>query len=184
MSAVVATAKKKFSYQDYLATPDDARYELLNGILCMSPAPVEKHQRIAGEIYAELRNFIKKNKLGRVYIAPFDVYFDEFHLTEPDIFFVSTERENIITEKNVKGSPDLIIEVLSAGSIYRDTVEKKNIYEKFSVREYWIVFPDEELLEIYCLKNNSFSLYNTLGREGILESPLLKGLKINLKEVF
>jgi len=180
----VVLEKQKYTYQDYLKTPDDKRYELINGNLTMSPAPITKHQIILITLVGELFMWLKTNPIGKVMVAPVDVYLDEENLVQPDILFISKKREKIITEKNIQGAPDLTIEIVSQSSIHRDMVEKKSLYEKFGVKEYWLVYPDEELVEIYELKNNSYKLYKTFSKDETLETPLLKGMKIDLKEVF
>jgi Uma2 family endonuclease len=93
--------KKKYTYEDYLKTPEDERYELLEGELIMSPSPVPKHQRISGKLEFELRKFVMGNDLGEVFDAPCDVYLDEENVVQPDILFISKERLGIIGEKNL-----------------------------------------------------------------------------------
>ena len=183
----VVLEKRKYTYEDYLKTPEDTRYELINGNLIMSPAPRTNHQIILTELFGELYTFVKRNKLGKVFVSPTDVHFDNETVVEPDILFISKSREKIITEKNIQGAPDLTIEIVSQSSIHRDMVQKKALYEKFGVKEYWLVYPDEELVEIYELKNNKYKHFNTFSKDEALETPIgsgLKGLKINLKEIF
>lgn len=105
-------------------------------------------------------------------------------MVQPDILFISNERLNIIGEKNARGAPDLIIEIISEKSAYKDTVKKKHLYERFGVKEYWIVFPNEEIIEIYTLKNNTYQPYKTFFKENNLTSQVLKGLKMDLKKIF
>jgi len=176
--------KKKFTYEDYLNTPDDKRYELIEGELLMTPSPVPYHQWIVTNIGSELREFIKTNKLGKVFLAPCDVHLDDETILEPDVLFISKDRLNIIGEKNVQGAPDLIVEVLSEGTAYRDLVKKKKLYAKFGVKEYWIVDPSEKTVEIFNNKDAVFILEKTYTQNDILESPLMSELKIKLSEVF
>jgi Uma2 family endonuclease len=181
----VATAeKKKFTYKDYLKTPEGERYELIEGDLIMTPSPATRHQRLSREIEYEMLKFVKLNNLGEVFDAPCDVYFDDETIVQPDILYISKDRLNIIGERNIQGAPDLVIEILSESSAYRDMVQKKKLYAKFGVREYWIVIPDEAQIEIYILKDNKFQPYKTCNREDTLESPLLEGFKLGLKTIF
>jgi Uma2 family endonuclease len=182
--APTVTEKKKYTYEDYLKTPDDERYELIEGELLMTPSPVTKHQMISREIGFELIKFVKENNLGEVFYAPYDVYLDNENVLQPDIIFISKERLNIIGEKNIQGAPDLLIEIISESTAYRDLVQKKKLYAKFGVKEYWIVIPGEELVEIYILKDNTYMLYKTYNKNHALESPYLKNLKIELKDIF
>ncbi|MCF6153196.1 Uma2 family endonuclease [Candidatus Kuenenia stuttgartiensis] len=82
------------------------------------------------------------NNLGEVFDAPYDVYLDEENVVPPDILLVSRDRLSIIGEKNIQGSPDMVIKIVSENSAYRDIVQKKNLYARFGVKEYWIVIPE------------------------------------------
>ncbi|MDN3515625.1 MAG: Uma2 family endonuclease [Candidatus Brocadia sp.] len=73
---------------------------------------------------------------------------------------------------------------MSENSVYRDMVQKKKLYARFGVKEYWIVLPEEEEIEVYILKDNTYQLCQTYGKTDTLESPALKGLTIVLKEIF
>jgi len=176
--------KKKYTYEDYVKISDDKRYELIDGELLMTPSPITKHQRISGRIEFILRGFVIENNRGDVFDAPYDVYLDEENVVQPDILFISKDKLNIIGEKNVQGAPDLVIEIVLENSAYRDMVLKKKLYARFGVNEYWIVIPEAEEIEVYTLKGSTYQLYTTFSKESTLESPLLKGLKIGLKEVF
>lgn len=184
MTSALTAEKKKYTYEDYLKIPDDKRYELINGELLMTPSPVPKHQLVSSELYSRLKDFVLKNDIGKVIYAPCDVYFDEENVVQPDILFISKNRLNIIGEKNIQGAPDLVIEIISENSVYRDMVQKKRLYARFGVREYWIVIPEEEEIEIYLLKDNTYQHHKTYGKANTLESPSLKGLTIVLKEIF
>lgn len=182
--ALPVVEKKKYTYEDYLKTPDDKRYELIEGELLMTPSPIPQHQRISRKIGFMLDKFVTENGLGEVFYAPCDVYLDNENVVQPDILFISKEKLNIIGEKNIQGAPDLAVEIISESTAYRDLVQKKKLYSKFGVKEYWIVVPEEKSVEIYVLKNNVFQPYKTYSKDDILESPLLTGLKIALKEIF
>jgi Uma2 family endonuclease len=176
--------KKKYTFEDYLKTPEDERYELIEGELLMTPSPVPKHQRISGKIDFILRKFVTENNIGEVFYAPCDVLLDEENVVQPDILFISKERLGIIGEKNIQGVPDLVIEIISESTAYRDLVQKKKLYARFGIKEYWIVVPGEESIEVYILKDSTYILYNAYSKDDTLESPYLKDLKIGLKGIF
>ncbi len=140
--------KKKYTYEDYLKTPEDERYELIEGELLMTPAPIPKHQRISRKIEFILEKYVTENDLGEVFYAPCDVHLDDENVIQPDILFISKDRLNIIGEKNIQGAPDLVIEIISENTAYRDLVQKKRLYSRFGVKEYWIAIPREELIEM------------------------------------
>src|SRR3990167_6401629 len=100
--ATIVVEKKKYTYEDYLKTPDDKRYELINGELLMTPSPIPKHQLISGRLEFKLRGFVKENKFGEVFYAPCDVYLDDENVVQPDILFISKNRLHIIGEKNIQ----------------------------------------------------------------------------------
>ncbi len=177
--------KQKYTYKDYLKAPDDNRYELIEGeLLMMTPSPTPKHQIISGKIEFELRRFVTDNDLGVVLYAPCDVYLDDKNVVQPDIMFISNDRLNIIGEKNIQSAPDLTIEIISKSSAYRDMVQKKKLYARFGVMEYWIVIPEEESIDIYILKDNACTLYKRYTVDEVLESPSITGLRIELKKIF
>ncbi len=179
-----APVKKKYTYADYLKTPDDKRYELIEGELYMTPSPKTDHQRIFRKLEVRMAHFVEKNELGEVFFAPYDVYFDKENVVQPAILFVSKERLDIITEDNIKGAPDLIVEILSESTAYRDTIQKKMLYARFGVKEYWIVAPKEAMIEVYTLKNKEYALAGTYFKEDTLVSRTLAGFKVEFKEIF
>lgn len=176
--------KRRYTYDDYLKIPDDERYELIEGELLMTPSPVPYHQWISKNIEFELEKFVREKNLGKVFDAPCDVYLDEENVIQPDILFISKERLNIITDKNIRGAPDLVIEILSEATAYRDLVKKKRLYAKHGVKEYWIVDPGEKTVEIYSLKEGVFVITQSYTEKDVLKSPMLLGLEINLTKVF
>jgi Uma2 family endonuclease len=103
---------------------------------------------------------------------------------QPDILFISKERFNIITDKNVQGAPDLVIEILSSATADRDRGLKQKLYAKFGVREYWLVDPDKETIEVLALAEEGFENIGAYQRGEILESPLLKGIPLAITEIF
>jgi Uma2 family endonuclease len=177
--------KKVYTYQDYLELPDDGkRYEIIEGELIMSPAPYTIHQEVMLNIAVELVNFVRKTKIGKIYIAPTDVVISDINVVQPDILFITNKKLQIITAKNIKGVPDLIIEIISPATGYYDLRGKKDIYEKFGVQEYWIVDPMKQRVEIYLNFENKFELHQRLEKKGILKSNILKGLDLNLDTIF
>ncbi|MBI4651257.1 Uma2 family endonuclease [Candidatus Desantisbacteria bacterium] len=175
--------KRKFTYEDYLKTPEDKRYSLIEGELLMTPSPITFHQRISKKINFELEKFVRDKKMGEVFYAPYDVYLDNENVLQPDILFISKDRLDIIGKKNVQGAPDLIIEILSEATAYMDLGKKKRLYARFGVKEYWIVDPQEKIVELYSLKDNMFIIINTFTEKDILKSPLIN-IEIKLSDIF
>lgn len=180
------TEKKKYTIEDYMKTPDDIRYELIEGELLMTPSPITKHQRAVGKFYIKLDNYVTIHGLGEVFVCPYDVVLDNENVFEPDVIFVSNENSSIITEANIKGAPDFVIEVLSPSTAQRDILKKKRIYAEYGVKEYWIADPQEKRVELYILHKKQFDLKKSYAQYDVdaIESVILQGLRIPLKEVF
>ena len=121
--------------------PEGTLAELIDGIIYMSPAPFDNHQTISMNLSIEMGGFIRYNKLGRFFAAPFDVYLDErSNAVQPDMIVVLKENKSII-KGHVHGVPDMIIEILSKGSYDYDLGKKKKLYQEFGVKEYWVINP-------------------------------------------
>ena len=177
--------REKYTYQDYLNLPDDGkRCEVINGELVMTPAPNIIHQTVLVNLINELKNFLNKEKSGKMLCAPTDVKLSDSNVVQPDIIFISQDNSYIIRENNVDGAPDLIIEILSPGTAYYDLIEKKEIYESFEVKEYWIVDPKKRRVEIYKNVNQQFELIQKLELEGIVKSLVIKGFEVSLQNIF
>ena len=178
--------KIKFTYKDYKSLPESEtkRYELIEGELIMVPSPNEYHQRISGRLEFILRAFVEGKNLGRVYDAPFDVVFSKEDVVQPDILFISKARSKIITEEEIRGGPDLVIEILSPATAERDRTYKKTLYARHGVREYWIVDLEEKTIEVMTLGKAGFESSGTYGKMGSLKSSIFPNLAINLSEVF
>ena len=169
----------KFTYEDLkIIPPDRNRYEIVDGELFATPAPRTLHQIIVGNLFAELRNHIRKHHLGRVFVAPVYVVFSQSTVVEPDVLFVSSLRLEIIGEKNLSGPPDLVIEVLSESSRRLDREVKLKQCALHGVCEFWLVAPDEKNVEVFRLKEKEYELAGVLNFSEHLSSPLLPGLSL------
>lgn len=174
----------RYTYKDYLLIDDDKRYEILRGGLIMVPAPFTIHQRLLIRLSVIFSNFIKEKKLGEVLVAPTDVVLSEDTVVQPDMLFISKERLDIIKEAAITGSPDLIVEIVSPSSASYDTVEKRDIYEEYGVKEYWLVFPQEKVIEVLTLESNIYREFCKGRKTGVVRSKIIVGLEVDLKEVF
>jgi Uma2 family endonuclease len=181
----MSTTSTFVTYDDYLTLPADGkRYEIIEGELYMTPAPFTDHQRILGRLFRLFDEFVRKNNVGEVFVAPADVVLSMTDVVQPDILFISKERSHIITKKNIIAAPDLVVEILSESTAATDRTVKKALYEKYGVKEYWIVGPQLEAIECFSLKEATFTLVGSFKKNESFESVLLKGLRINLNEVF
>ena len=181
---VAIETRPKFTYADYLNAPDDARYELLDGELIMSPAPNRLHQSASIYLSHNLVSLTLSAEIGYIFAAPFDVVLSDTDVVQPDIMFVSNARAHIITDANIRGAPDLVVEILSPGTAERDRTFKRDLYAHHGVKEYWMV--DTELRRIcqLMLDADEFMLAGVFGMEDTLASPTLGGCALNVPDVF
>ena len=139
----------KFTYEDYRNTSDDERCELLDGEFIMAPAPSIGHQRIDTRLVSSLHTFVKERCLGEVLCPPCDVVLSNTNVVQPDLLFVSREREHILRGgDNVQGAPDLVVEILSPSTAARDKSLKRDLYAKHGVLEYWFVDPVAQTITV------------------------------------
>ncbi len=188
MSIATMAVRKgvKFTYEDYLIWDIDSgkRYELIGGEFFMAPAPNTFHQRSLREIGFKIAKFLKISELGEVFIAPYDVVISNEDVVQPDIIFVLKQNLHIITEDNIKGSPDLLIEIISKNSAQRDRIIKRRLYERYGVKEYWLVDPDKKEIEVLILQEGRYQIYGVFKSQDTLSSLVLKDLHFEVEEVF
>ncbi|MGH7164185.1 MAG: Uma2 family endonuclease [Nitrospiraceae bacterium] len=177
-------AATKLTYRDYLLLPDDGkRYEILYGELFMTPAPTTRHQMIVGRLNHLLLAFLEPNPIGTVLVAPCDVVLSDTDIVQPDLLFVRNDGIARITEQNVQGPPDLVIEILSPGTAARDRELKRKRYEHFGVPEYWLIDPDLNTAEILRLESGQYRRISLGDRSTTLTSPLFPGLNLDLRSL-
>ncbi len=177
-------ANIRFTYSDYLLLPEDKRYEILEGELHVIAAPNTIHQRVSKRLVVALTQRLEKEGLGEVFHAPYDVVLSEDNVLQPDILIVRKNRAGVIGELNLKGAPDLAIEILSLGSRGKDLEIKRKIYARFGVQEYWVVDPDAGTIEVLAWGESGYSTAGTFSKSDSLTSPLFPDLNLPLPEIF
>jgi Uma2 family endonuclease len=150
------------TYADYCSWPDDVRYELVDGVAyAMGPAPVRRHQEIAGELFYQISGALQDASC-RPYIAPFDIRLprgkeadaDVTTVVQPDISVICDKSK--LDDRGCRGAPDWVIEVLSPSTAGHDQVIKRALYERVGVREFWLVHPVDRVVTIYLLDNGAY----------------------------
>jgi len=171
-----------YTYQQYEQLPEGVRLEIIGGVVYdMAASPVVKHQVIVGHVYSAIREHLK-GKPCKPFMAPLDVVLDDINVVEPDVFVVCDESK--ITEKNIKGAPDLIIEVLSPSNIIKDRRTKKWLYEQHGVKEFIIISPMEESAERYWLVDGKYGLPELFNWDESFYSKLFPELHFDLRMIF
>ncbi len=183
-SVATALKEKPWTYEDYLQLEEEKGYEIINGELLEMPAPSLKHQKIAGKLYKLLSTFMESQRGGEVYISPVDVVLSEDVVFQPDLVVVFEENYSILKERGIFGSPDLVVEVVSPSTFKKDTEDKRKLYAKHGIKEYWLVFPEEKVVEVLVLKEGEYEVFSYAFEKGKVCSSVLEGFCINLEEVF
>jgi Uma2 family endonuclease len=184
--------ENKYTFEDYLMWDDGKRWELYDGHpVLMSPAPRPEHQLLLGALYKEFANYLDK-KPCQVFLSPFDVRPYEKPggsepkkvntVLQPDLSVVCDKKQ--IDKRGCKGGPALVVEILSKSTSRRDIVVKRKIYEKAGVKEYWIAKIEEASISKYVLENGIFKYPEVFFPGDIMESDIIKGLKINITDIF
>jgi Uma2 family endonuclease len=180
----------KYSYADYLQWDDGQRWELIDGIpYHMFPTPSPVHQEVLGNISILFHNYLS-DKSCKVYMAPFDVRLSEkeqdqgtFDVIQPDISIICDRHK--VDERGCKGAPDLIVEILSPGTqVKRDRKDKFCLYEQHQVREYWIVDPRNEVIEVYLLQENGFGEQQLYTKGDMIQVSIFADCQVDLHHVF
>ena len=174
----------QLTYQDYLNAPGDERYELLNGELILVGSPNMAHQDVVTNLGTHVSVFVREGDLGKLYFAPTDVLLSDTDVVQPDLLFISKEREHIRTPANVQGAPDLIVEILSPSSARCDWGYKRELYAKHEVKEYWIVDPANRIVFVMLLNDGVLRLEATYGKGDTVTSSTLEGFSVDVDDLF
>lgn len=176
-----------WTYERYARLPEDGRrHEIIGGEHHVTPAPRTRHQALVARLVIRLGVVVEDGDLGALFSAPCDVYFTEHDNVQPDLLFISKERESIITETRIEGAPDLVVEVISPSTRERDEVLKRDLYERFGVSEYWIVDSEAEAVTVLRSGGGGFGEPVVLSSEedGVLESAWVPGFSLRLDGLF
>jgi Uma2 family endonuclease len=187
MSEIAVNHQHSFTYGDYLTWPEDQRWEIIDGTpYNMTPAPSTLHQRISRELFTQINTFLAGQPC-EVFYAPFDVRLPDgdeaderiTDVVQPDITVVCDPAK--IDKAGCRGAPDFVIEIISPSTAAKDQVQKKHLYEKHGVREYWILHPIDQLLHVW-LRGEDDRFLQSSPRELKGQTPVqvLPGLQINL----
>jgi Uma2 family endonuclease len=180
------TLTQLVTYDDYRELPDDGnQYQIIGGELFMTAAPYSRHQRIARNIFRIIDQHAYKNELGEALFSPIDIAFSMTDIVQPDILFVSKDRLNIITEKNIVAAPELVVEVLSKSTKNIDRNLKKELYAQHGVEEYWLADPESASISQFILKNDKLELFQKADMDSpVLNCHVLKGLTADIRPIF
>ena len=175
----------KLTIEDYWGLPEDGkRYEILEGMLEVTPSPLVEHQNVVGNLFGLLWTFLQSSPCGKVLQAPMDVILSDETVCQPDLLFVRSSRASEVIQDRVRGAPDLVVEVLSPATAARDLSTKKQIYARHRVSEYWIVDPRAQSLQRLVLRDLAYAPPDLLRPGDVLRTPLMPGLELAVSRLF
>lgn len=152
--------------------PEGTLCQLINNNLVISPSPLDIHQVVLMDIFYELQHIVKKTKKGVLRIAPYDVHFSKQNILQPDIVFIANNNINKIGKNALMGAPDIVIEILSPSTSHYDMEDKKLIYERYGVKEYFIVEPNSKTVYNYQFQQGEYA-------EGNMETGKIISAELN-----
>lgn len=183
MNAVLENPERVWTYEDYLDLDDEVHFEIIGGRAFMSPSPELYHQRWARQILLAIERQVQAGKLGEVFFAPIDVVLDRENVVQPDLVFVSTANSVLLERRGIMGAPDLVVEIISPSSLRRDRYDKRDLYSRFGVKEFWLADVANRSLEVLTLQNGSYQLSSCANGEGKIRSNILPGFELDLAQL-
>ncbi|MFZ5631758.1 MAG: Uma2 family endonuclease [Bacillota bacterium] len=173
------------TYEDYLRLPDDGkRYEILEGVLHVVPSPNVLHQHISRELGFIIYEHVRQHELGVVFFAPLDIVFSRTSIAQPDIIYISRERQSVITEKHIAGAPDLVVEIVSPSTSAADRVTKAQVCARYGVPYYWVVDPEQKVVEEFRLERGIYMLIRSWEDGEVFTPEILPGLQVGLRKLW
>ncbi len=182
---MVTPAKTRMTAAEFWAFIEttERRYELINGEAIEMGTPIPNHQRVVVAATLVLTQ-IAKIQGGEVFVAPLEVYLDEDNIPQPDVMWIAPDSQCRIGEKRLEGPPDLIVEVFSPSTRQHDRVTKFRLYEKYGVREYWMVDPTAQYVEVWNWAGGRFAFQGVYVPGETFNSPVLNGQAVDAKALF
>ncbi|MHC1767862.1 MAG: Uma2 family endonuclease [Verrucomicrobiia bacterium] len=178
-------SQQRVTYQELAANVPESNQpcELWDGEIVMSPAPSFYHQEITFRFHRALYDWVTAHQLGKVVAAPVDMVLSPHRSTQPDVAFVSQERLKIV-DRAIMGPADLVAEVVSLEGRTRDRIEKRDLYEQHGVKEYWIIDPEPETVDVLVLEGATYRVAVRARRGETAESRLLPGFQLSAEFLF
>jgi Uma2 family endonuclease len=134
-------------------------------------------------LYEWIKNWVQPRALGKVVISPMDMVLTQRNVPQPDVLFIAEDRLSIIKDR-VRGPADLVVEVISEGSRHKDRIEKRDLYEQHGIKEYWIIDPDAQTVEVFSLEHGQYRLLGRWRPGETARSRLLDGFTVPVGELF
>lgn len=184
-SPLIPPGKIILTYDDYCALPNDRyRYEILDGELFMTPAPATKHQIALGNLHRIVSIYVIAHRAGRLLLAPTDLILAPTSVVQPDLIFIGNDRSQIVTARGVEGVPTLVVEILSPTTHRTDREAKAQLYAKYGIPHYWLLDPDEQVLQAYELSGDHYNLVIKAQNDDVFTPSVFPGLSFQISELW
>lgn len=174
----------QWTYADYVAIPDDERYEIVDGVLYTTPAPNIGHQSTVGWFFFYLTTYIRLKHVGQVFMAPCDVELSPSVVVQPDVIVVLAASAGIITPSRIIGTPDLVVEIASPSTAGYDRREKQDAYAQAGIREYWIADPASGTVELLLLEGDAYRSKGAFRGKALLPSQVVPNFPVQIEQFF
>jgi len=183
--AAVPQTRRLYTYDELVAEMPETNqpHELWDGELIMAPAPFFDHQKTVLRFYRRLDDWVSSGSLGEVITSPIDMVLSPHRVVQPDVAFIARDRLAII-QRVIMGPADLVAEVVSLGGRSRDRIERRDLYEQHGVKEYWIIDPEPETVEVLALVNGRYELVKRSLPGETAASRLLAGFEVSVGYLF
>jgi Uma2 family endonuclease len=175
----------KLTFEQFRQLPDDGKlYELVHGEAHLTPSPTTKHQIVLYRLITSLHAYLSRNPLGRLLFAPLDVRLSADTALQPDLIFITNANSAIIQEDYIRGTPDLVVEILSPSTAAHDRATKLPLYAEAGVGEMWMIDPQAKTVEILKLQGNKYLVEAALAGSRVLTSTCFPGWELPLSDLF
>jgi len=184
-SPAVPETRRLYTYDELVAEMPETNHphELWDGELIMAPAPFFDHQKTVLRFYRRLDDWVSATDLGEVIASPIDMVLSAHRAVQPDVAFISKDRLATI-QRAIMGPADLVAEVVSLGGRNRDRIEKRDLYEQHGVKEYWMIDPEPETVEVLALVSGRYELVKRSLPGETASSRLLAGFEVSVNYLF
>jgi Uma2 family endonuclease len=179
VNAVLENPEKGWTYEDYLGLDDEGHFEIIGGKAFKSPSPELFHQPWVGDLFAILRQHIKVHELGKIFVVPIDLVLGRDNVVQPDPVSVSTANAGLLERRGIMGAPDLVVAVISPGSLRRDRYDKRELYARFGGAEFGLADVANHSLEVLTLQKEGYHSSSCATGGGKIHATILPGSELD-----